>query len=1359
MVRFSYLLERFGKKNKPNPWKISTTDDVSSSKLVKTAIALSIFYMILVLVFVMGDVPMTKAVPLITDHFPDYVCNANDTLLLQGTGFNDITPRIFLNGVQKSGANIGDTYFNATVNSTTATGSIPVYVSNGGGVSNIIGANVLSRPDLLTVSPQYINRTDVNPEITLTYAAAKPLLFGIASYSLIVDVMNRADVVPTFQSANVIRFDMPDYSVVQGFYGIDGVYLQSYNMLDVFDSMHPYYSSNYAGTICTSTNKYIRYYPYIDSISSMSGDVGDVVALNGTDFRSRVTGIIYDPIVKFGAVDVTPEAGFSMNNLNFTVPNLAPGTYPVQVFVNGIASTNSVNFTINGVPTTGVLNVIKEVDNTGGGSALVQSFQINVKSGGFDVFGSPGVGSVPPGMPYTLSAGTYVVSEDFADPEYSVSFSGDCNAAGVVNIAAGDNKTCTVTNTYILPPPPPGLVPALPVTMDCHDVKGKGKEVIVSGVPNSGIIEFDSGDGTYGVCVVDPGLDGDAPFYTKGWAWNDNLGWVSFYCGDEDGNGAPPYTNMGIGCGNYEYVVSIDEFGAFDGYAYGDGFGYIAMNNPGASTQLRLEPDDPECQGYIYGYAVPGLPNVVPGKTCSTALHHGANVSDGHKYTYVWSDNVGWIDLDTVLFPWFKLVQEVEDPQVQVTLSPNPNIIRKVNDNVPTSEIPGNGYFLQILINTKDGLPLVDSRYDIVVEPVWAKDTVKKDQTDDSLTLASLDPCASDLARAVSKPCFQSDLDHVSDADNWSYMITSQAPTSNMNGIVNADDVMEFSYEDFVSPDMHALEANDLIFRGMEIGIFDNDANVCIYGDNAACAEKEICADVGCDVSLKFRPNVEITTFEQAEVDFGNENVLEMSVGVPEAFNMVKNTLFGLNNAQLFTRGIDNSDPQLNNINFVNNDGGDGVYDFTDTWDAFLNGGFTAALAQKAETEVPTNFGGLYIYSTISDLGGVKYYSNKLPRELGSSGVQPVAELKGNVYTSGSSKITTAVQAIRSLGDVSTNILRDTIFRNVSSIVAGAVEPNGVSATLVGTGANTHFGESPLPVNTDAVIELMPDVLGNSQVYYAKGDVHIGLPGSTVTWTGNRTVIVIGGNVYIDANLYNTGVNPKPKLGIIALKDLGAGSQDGKGHVYIEKGVTNIQANIFADGSVFSYEDVKGLPDPLTGEPAWGSLLKAERSLSRNQLLIEGSVASQNTVGGSGLATPIKGDGTAATGIEQARLYDLNFLRYYTGLIKKDDTDLNSSGVVEVICRSGGADEFISSEVDYKSRLVDGFGKPISVYDGGCLWPPEDIDSTLYKSAIWPNVTDYQHNLAATYINFDPPSADLPGFTGGRGVDVQVRPR
>jgi Tfp pilus assembly protein PilV len=63
-----------------------------------------------------------------------------------------------------------------------------------------------------------------------------------------------------------------------------------------------------------------------------------------------------------------------------------------------------------------------------------------------------GTTTVTPGTQTLINHGTYAVTET-ADPNYTQTFSGDCDASGSITLAPGDDKVCTITNeeklTYV----------------------------------------------------------------------------------------------------------------------------------------------------------------------------------------------------------------------------------------------------------------------------------------------------------------------------------------------------------------------------------------------------------------------------------------------------------------------------------------------------------------------------------------------------------------------------------------------------------------------------------------------------------------------------------------------------------------------------------------------------------------------------------------------------------------------------------------------------------------------------------------------------------------------------------------------
>jgi len=93
---------------------------------------------------------------------------------------------------------------------------------------------------------------------------------------------------------------------------------------------------------------------------------------------------------------------------------------------------------------TATLNVIKTVVNNDGGTATASDFTIGVT--GTNVSPSSFAGSED-GVEVTLDAGEYSVAETAGPSGYLSSGSGDCSGT----IAAGETKTCTITNNDIAP--------------------------------------------------------------------------------------------------------------------------------------------------------------------------------------------------------------------------------------------------------------------------------------------------------------------------------------------------------------------------------------------------------------------------------------------------------------------------------------------------------------------------------------------------------------------------------------------------------------------------------------------------------------------------------------------------------------------------------------------------------------------------------------------------------------------------------------------------------------------------------------------------------------------------------------------
>jgi hypothetical protein len=99
---------------------------------------------------------------------------------------------------------------------------------------------------------------------------------------------------------------------------------------------------------------------------------------------------------------------------------------------------NTISSMVCGSTSTANLTVIKIVS---GGTAVVSNFTLLVNGS-----------SVISGTTSSVTPGTYVVSE-IPVLGYNGVITGDCLPNGIVNLTAGQNKTCTITNTYSSPPP------------------------------------------------------------------------------------------------------------------------------------------------------------------------------------------------------------------------------------------------------------------------------------------------------------------------------------------------------------------------------------------------------------------------------------------------------------------------------------------------------------------------------------------------------------------------------------------------------------------------------------------------------------------------------------------------------------------------------------------------------------------------------------------------------------------------------------------------------------------------------------------------------------------------------------------
>ncbi len=209
----------------------------------------------------------------------------------------------------------------------------------------------------------------------------------------------------------------------------------------------------FAGATCDNTN-----FANGGSINLSPGENVSCV------FNNTQLGTMIVKKVMVGDTDTFDFTGdvagsISSNNGTITVNNVVPGPYSsVESVKSGWELTNiscddinstvdistrtaSFNVEANETVTctftntkTPKLTVIKVVTNDNGGTKTVSDFPLFVDEN-----------PVTSGVANSFSVGAHIVSET-TDSTYSSTISGDCDVNGNITLAAGDNKTCTITN-------------------------------------------------------------------------------------------------------------------------------------------------------------------------------------------------------------------------------------------------------------------------------------------------------------------------------------------------------------------------------------------------------------------------------------------------------------------------------------------------------------------------------------------------------------------------------------------------------------------------------------------------------------------------------------------------------------------------------------------------------------------------------------------------------------------------------------------------------------------------------------------------------------------------------------------------
>jgi len=946
----------------------------------------------------------------------------------------------------------------------------------------------------------------------------------------------------------------------------------------------------------------------------------------------------------------------------------------------------------------------------------------------------------------------------------------------------------------------------------------------------------------YAACSQVDDLNADE-FFVKGYAWDDNGGFVSMYCGS-DGK------NSSLNCGTYEYGVKVGVDGSggaagtrqLSGYAWSDTFGWVNFSGIGlqnASTGAFVLASPNSTSKVLLGdtynitagarftgpsrvsitvngvtktvnsgatmefspnvfITVNSMSGVTPDNNITLSVDKPFNYgvirnSDGSltgsAYTeagvYLVLDgvNLGLPGEDILIDSWCD-----GKAWICVELTPVPDDLSFDLDPIVEGGYPladGNGaYTIHLYLRDETGTKALDPDvYDIPkllasLDFSW-KDSVKQNQLAGQEILPSNDTVSEPVLKTVNgavvyKPViklFVTDFtqDKV-DESHWvlNRQIASIAPTTNGN-ISKTTSLTKptlFKNETFlydyssINKD-GVVESNDLILKSINFTLKDLVGNVVTGVPNV------IYANGVKDLPLKFRPVYELATLYVN--DF--EDKIEGFRGIPVNFQLMAKSYVDKTFAEPLLDFILDYDA-TQTVSNCSNDPANSVFDFHFLKDlsgkdlleciacndgegdslpecsisgcakypptkkellkqSFLNLITSVPVDLPAVATVPSGekpcslVTGPGLISRIAyelkfneKVYKIAYYGNKIPRLGGSVLSNPAAVVHGNVNIQTSFNPSANVETSSGSSALNTNILKDTSTENLEKVLASQKSINGSGSTCtVGESVGgCSLGFDYLTFNVEKTNE--------SVIYFKNSDVVLKNIGAYL----DKVIVVEGGNVYIDGDLYDT--DDSTKLSIVVLRQYNDKFADA-GNIYIAPNVKNIQANIVSDGSIFSYSGNLADINATTGEPKWVS--SAERAaLLNKQLLIEGSISSRNTVGGADLDSPRSKDGEKAktylllgTGevlkapisLEdrlRAQEYDLNYLRLF-----KLKLEVTADGLpIDQACGMGLTyDDILAINTDpvghnivYAGIRCDGIDPLNSVSSGGDLVVPDNIE-------------------------------------------------
>lgn len=792
-------------------------------------------------------------------------------------------------------------------------------------------------------------------------------------------------------------------------------------------------------------------------------------------------------------------------------------------------------------------------------------------------------------------------------------------------------------------------------------------------VADPGNLNFDVRESTYQACVQnEPTAEGDTNLYAiNGWAWNTNLGDISFSCTSGD--------NFGASCGTQDYNAILTADAAIRGFAWGDNIGWISL---GCDAGLN---NGVACGGIDYGVQV-AIEDGEDGGSCGI-------LNAGDIYGYAWNDSVGWINfcgahIDLGFF------EEGLDSGIEPVVT---------FDTVRTSAEGGVVAEGDVL----DGLVYANGAdaYRITLQ-------FKNEATDEifdveeagySLTNVEIDfggyirtdqvvPCSNQPGGACTNALIlPTDFEWSTDSQFYFADIKSIAPTNTENTV--RLESLAFTLRDAEGAVVESFEMpSEVVVRSFEFAAPVSVSRIAPAIDGG---------DETGDSSLRATANTSEEMHIWANLD-SSQGALPLNDSIE-----IYAQLYDCNTTDGYAFVFD---PEFNGVvrdnttGEVDNEPLSDMERETATAGEFYNMGRTdtvcagGSLIDVNDAILLSNFydGGarvpasIIIYSSVSSEGevavmsadalgmdtivsytttgitgqNVRYFSHP----VSSGSVQDQAALvRGDIgnYIRDVNTLPVVGRIRQSLGE-NAQSKREIFYREIRKVIG-----NQPSADFSDGGING------IKVINQAALGTEPRIGDNKILYYrCNSDRPVLATGATVPCmiilddedgtleiNDNMTIVAIGADIYIDSNIRGSTIRgdagANDRLAIIALEDLARSEERKGGNGYLCASVTDVELNAVFDNTLFSYGNSEtdcgentvsdkstfvrdnGIPNVSRG-PGIAEIFK-------RQLAWTGTLTSNNTYGGATAIPQIMGDGTAAETREQkmnARWYDVNFLRW-----------------------------------------------------------------------------------------------------------------